>query len=354
MSHYGFGKVIDRGLDKADILRLVPEERLWRHYLGFDFEVGKTYKSPLRTDPGPSFSIFKSKYLGDKIMAKDHGGSFVGDIFDYIQFTEHVDFYNALVKINLDFGLGFPYNKERQMKFREHKANTKVTTTRVSTPKKSTPIIYESVHRPALQADLDYWGSFGISRATLNLYRVRCVGVLYCNGMCVYTNTPGDPCYEYYFPSGNRKYYRPFAQRMYKFRGNIDNLSDIQGFYQCSVAAPKVERKVGELLVLTKSLKDIMLFREYGIDAVAIHGETQKFDARFMAKLKRWYKKVVCVYDRDKGGMCGAKYLWKEYGVDWLFIRGAKDITDLYKKDKTKADEFIDKLRQQQTTTCVQ
>lgn len=348
---YDFTEIGGRELNRKNVLRLVSEDRLWRHYLGFSFVIGKTYKSPLRTDPTPSFSIYENA-LG-KIKAFDHGGGFAGDIIDYLQFTEHIDFYSALVKINNDFDLGLSYKRDRTMTFTEHKA----TTIDVRTSPKRTGVMYECVQRTALEADLGYWASYGITRGTLNLYGVRCVGLLRCNGVCCYTYQTENPCYMYPFPSGNAKYYWPYADKASKFRGNIDNGKDIQGYHQCRMD----KSNPGELLVLTKSLKDVMLFREYGIEAIAIHGETHKFNKDFIRHIRERYKVIVSLYDRDKSGMTGAKYLWKEYGVIPLFTpKGTgKDLTDMFKKEgKMKVDEFVEgrirRLTQPTRQQCVQ
>lgn len=351
---YDFGEIDRHVLNKENVMRLVPEDRLWRHYLGFDFEVGKTYKSPLRTDPTPSFSIFRARRLGDKIMARDHGGQFAGDIIDYICFTERVDFYTALIKINEDFGLGLRYTKvsrEGVPRFREHKVNPSEVP-RIEAAKKISGVIYEIVERPYLASDIGYWISYGITRHTLNQYGVRCVGVLYCNGMCCYTYQYDNPCYEYPFPSGNRKYYWPFAQeKSKKFRGNIDNEKDMQGYYQTRMS----KHEESNLLVITKSMKDVMLLHQYGVDAIAIHGENHRFNNDFIRHMKKYNKRVISLYDNDETGKRGAEYLCVNHQIEPYFIteESAKDITDLYKKDKKKADEFVMRLINTTTNTCV-
>lgn len=331
------GDIIDKQLTKANILRLISEEQLWRYYFG-NFDLNRTYISPLRDDSMPSFSIFWASRMG-KILGKDHNGSFLGDIFDFVGAKYKVEFTGSLIRVNNDLSLGL----DNCGCISDYTPNTRAP---ITTMPRIHRVIYESILRPPLEEDIVYWNSYGITKHTLNLYGVRPVGVLYCNGMCCYTYTQGDPCCEYKFPSGNRKYYRPFASKELKFRGNIDNDKDIQGYY-------KIREKKwikldewcnGEIIVLTKSMKDIMLLHEYNIDSMAIHGEQHKFKDDFIRHIKERYKKVVSLYDRDRSGMNGARRLWREYKIEPLFIKGAKDITDLYKKDKQKAEEFIIKI----------
>ena len=332
MGTFGFENLHLKELNKANVFRLVEQEVLWRHYLGFNFIIGNTYKSPFGDDKTPSFSIYYNAKQ-NKICAKDHRNIFSGDIIDFICFKEKIDFFSALIKINLDFNLGLSY-KEREINFTVNKVINPIVSP--VTPVKQKDIVYHTIYRSPSELDILYWKQYGISRKTLRMYNIFCVNVLYCNGVCIYTYTPEDPCYQYTFRSGNKKYYRPYAEKKDKFRGNVTNDTDIQGYYQCRVKEDYENKK----LVLTKSMKDIMLFREYDIDAMGIHGELQKFNKLFIEHLKRHYKIIYSLYDRDATGVMGAKYLWKTYNIIPIFIPKnlAKDLSDTY---KFKGEEVV-------------
>ena len=59
-------------VSKENILRLVSEEEIFRHFLGYDFKIGKTYKSPLREDNNPSFNVYYNPY--GELRFKDFNG----------------------------------------------------------------------------------------------------------------------------------------------------------------------------------------------------------------------------------------------------------------------------------------
>lgn len=206
--------------------------------------------------------------------------------------------------------------------------------------------------RPWTDKDLSYWLEYGITREILELYDVYCIErikIRKSDGkwVLVYSYTEDNPCYGYYFrQSRHIKCYFPFATGdQLRFVGNVNNYQDIQGYYQCNV---KKDKK-NILLILTKSMKDCMCLRGLGYEAMAIHGEAQYFYKDFIRHIKKYYPVVISLYDRDKTGMKGAKFLWKTYRIRPYFIPKrlvyAKDISDVHKVySRTKAEETMKEI----------
>lgn len=363
MSTYGFASLSDFEITPERILSKVSDTVLWRYYLGCDFEVGVSISARYRVDRTPSFFIYYNS-TKHKIYAKDYGkGGFEGDIFAYVQKVHGLNFYSALVKINLDFNLGFLYSPAKYQGGTVNIVSSdelkRLKSFERKHDRKYTKVQFKS--RQYSERDYEYWASYGISGATLRMYKVYAVQQLYLGGDSTYIYNPGRPCYAYYFP---KTYYREEEHaKCYfpcsppgslRFMGNASNLRDVQGYDQCAIARQPRER--GELLVLTKSMKDCMLFREFGIDAMASHGETQRFLDDFIRHIKGNYDRIISLYDRDASGIIGAKYLWKDYGIVPHFINkkyACKDISDLYKmhgKDTVKG--FIEQIANKQTSIC--
>jgi 5S rRNA maturation endonuclease (ribonuclease M5) len=87
----------------------------------------------------------------------------------------------------------------------------------------------------------------------------------------------------------------------------------------------------GSILIITKSLKDVMVLHEMGFDAVAASSETTFIPDDILETLKKKYKHILILYDRDPTGMKNARQLSKEYKLDAFFINKrfkAKDISD--------------------------
>lgn len=329
-----------------EILKRVNEGSLWRYYLGYDFELKKSYSSPLRVgDDNPSFNIYEDRR--GRLMFKDFGGEGThGDVFDFVGRRDSLSFFEALVKVNVDFklGLGKPehqiYAGSRPMSQREVKELGKFERTIAM---QVAPMIKAWI-RAFTEKDVEYWLQYGITLATLRTYDVHCLKKVEVNGRLVYQHSDDNPCYGYYFKATKHiKCYFPKSRQL-RFLGNANNYQDIQGYYQCNV------KKTGgnKLLILTKSMKDVMCLRELGYDAMAIHGEGQHFYGDFIRHIKKYYPKIISMYDRDKTGVKGMKLLWTTYGVSAIFIpkslakQGIKDISDMFKVlGRERTEEFL-------------
>lgn len=335
-------------LSAERILRLKPDWALWRHYLGCDYELGRSIRAPYRIDRSPSFCLTYNMLTG-KIIGRDYGkGGFHGDIFDYVQMIYKLDFYSALIRVNLDFGLGLRYSSS----YKESKGVTKADLEALEAfQAKYDQQISRVQYCPRYfeEEDIHYWTQYGISSATLFAYHVHAAQKVWLNDRLLYTYKQGDPCYVYFFPKTpyraetRAKCYWP-ARPQRRFITNASNDAEVQGYDQCGIS----EHKAGELLVLTKSMKDCMVFHEFGIDAMAPHGESQKLNADFVRHLRKYYKRIISLYDRDATGLKGARYLWKEYEIPPGFINKkykCKDVSDLFKAHgKQVTSNFIFEL----------
>lgn len=344
---YGFDEICLE-LNVSNILSKVSDEVLWRYYLGIEFELKKNYASPLRKgDNDPSFNLYLDRR--GRIMFKDFGGQGShGDIFEFLQLRDFLDFRQALVRVNVDFKLGLgnsqdqAYKGSKPMGVRMNKTLEKF---KDDFAIQTAPLI-NAYTRGWRNEDYAYWLQYGVTKENLQRYNVHCIKQIRINGVLVYTETSNNPCYGYYFPSSKHiKCYFPFATgRQPRFLGNVNNYQDIQGYYQCNVKKD-INNK---LLILTKSMKDVMCLREMGYEAMAIHGEGQHFYKDFIRHIKKYYPKIISMYDRDKTGVKGMLYLWRHYGISALFIpksmssQGIKDIADMYKiLGKERTEDFM-------------
>ena len=112
---------------------------------------------------------------------------------------------------------------------------------------------------------------------------------------------------------------------MRKWRGNLSSL-DIQGFEQLP--------EYGDLLIITKSLKDVMVLYEMGYDAIAPPSESSEIPEVVIYNIKRRFKKILVIYDRDATGMRFARSIVNKWKFDFAFINkkyNTKDISDFVK-----------------------
>lgn len=104
-------------------------------------------------------------------------------------------------------------------------------------------------------------------------------------------------------------------------------------------------------LVITKSLKDVMVLYEYGITAIAPCSENVFVTDVQYNKLKSKYKRIFLLYDNDLPGMQAMFKIKKAYSdLKILFLPrygGDKDISDFRKvHGHKKTLELINKTRE--------
>ena len=103
-----------------------------------------------------------------------------------------------------------------------------------------------------------------------------------------------------------------------------------------------------DLLILTSSLKEVMLLWEHGIKSVAIHGENSTFDKDFIRHIKKYCKNIKSLYDWDEAGEAAAEKLFDLYDIDYFtrpYYLNCKDISDCYKENKEDAIKFLKTIK---------
>ena len=96
---------IENELTIENILQRIDEWDIFRYYIGSDLKVGRAIQSPLRKDSSPSFTLFlnDSDHLKFKDFAVDYPDN--GPV-DFVMELFGLNYYDALLKISSDFGLG--------------------------------------------------------------------------------------------------------------------------------------------------------------------------------------------------------------------------------------------------------
>ena len=323
-------------IDKEFILDRVSQEEIFEKYLRINIVPGELFKSPLRDDNNPTCSI--KKYSSGIVWFKDWSGHFSGDCFSLVQFMYNCTFHEACKIIASDFNLiqNIQKNKKRRPKKLIAKTSRK---TKIR-------IIWEEYS----YLDLSYWGLFDIPLSVLKYYNVAPVKFLWVDDKLVYSYSVKDPAYGYWFSNDEIKVYFPYRDS-YRFLGNA---SCLQGYRQLPTK--------GKLLVITKSLKDVMFFYVMGISAVAPQTENTILSQSQYDELSTRFDEIIVIYDFDLAGVKGANKMKKAYGiVPKFFTNGrfntpiikGKDVTDISRNiGKQLAIETADKLIQSPTWFC--
>ena len=292
-----------------DLLEKVDDYTIYSYYLG-SFKPGKLMNSPLRNDDKmPSFAIFKTN-SGD-LLFKDHGTGVAGNALKFMKLYKGIQTRDEL-------------EKELLRIVRKTNVNTNIRKTTYNSIQ-NTPIEIGIVRQPFTEVDKKYWKQFHISIETLKKFNVFSIKYFLCNRVVRGTYKETSPMYAYKVYD-KFKIYRPLASKYTKWRTNLTN-RHVQG-------VAEIPKDGGDLLIITKSLKDVMCLYEMGINAIAASSETTFIPDDILDGLKRKWKHIVIIYDRDKTGMLKAREYNKQYGFDCLFVHkkfNSKDISDAVK-----------------------
>lgn len=317
-------------IDKKFILSKLSQEEIFERYLGVRVTFTGKVCSPLREDSNPTCTF--KQYRNGKIIFKDWGGHFEGNCIDVVMRIFNLGYWDACRKIAEDFNLvkdgraGKKYNKQPKQVEREVKDKSKI----------------QVMWRKYEDEDLAFWGSFGIQLPTLRKYQAGVVKHAWVNDALSYSYRKDDVCFGYYFSKHDFKLYFPMRDE-WRFIGNYTGL---QGYEQLPAT--------GDVLVITKSLKDVMFLYQMGIAAVAPASESSILTEEQYIELKGRFKQLVCLYDFDLTGLRSANKMKRVYGIPRVFLtngrfgfpnHGSKDITDYAKKNsRNKAEELLMKL----------
>ena len=293
-----------------DLLDKVDDYTIFSYYLG-QFKVNKLMNSPLRTDDKmPSFAIFKGS--NGALLFKDHGTGEAGNALKFIKLYRHIETREELERELL-----------RIVKSVNPNMNTRKNTYEYSTIPKETEI--GIVRQPFTQVDKDYWKQFHISLSTLKKFNVFSIKYFLCNRVVRGTYKDTNPMYAYKV-FDKFKIYRPLASKYTKWRTNLTN-RHVQGLAE-------LPKEGGNLLIITKSLKDVMCLYEMGFYAISASSETTFIPDDILAYLKKKWKHIVIIYDRDRTGMLKARGYSKMYKLHPVFVNKryrAKDVSDAVK-----------------------
>ena len=294
-----------------DLLDKVDDYTIYSYYLG-PFKPGKLMNSPLRNDDKmPSFAIFPTR--DGALLFKDHGTGVSGNALKFMKLYKGIQTRNEL---------------ERELLRIVRRANptSNVTTvTRTYTPSGESDI--GIVRQPFTEVDKRYWKQFHISIDTLKKFNVFSIKYYLCNRVVRGTYKDDSPMYAYKVYD-KFKIYRPLASKYTKWRTNLTN-RHVQGLAELPYEG-------GNILIITKSLKDVMCLSEMGINAVSPSSETTFIPEDILRSLRRKWKKIVILFDRDATGMKKAREYSKQYKLDAIFVHKkfkSKDISDAVKNN---------------------
>ncbi len=307
-------------LSKDQIFEKISEYDIWKYYCKNFEEINKSFCSELYNDRNPSCRI--QQLESGMLIYKDFGTGDTYTCFKYIMTKFGCNYHEALVIISNDFGLLKTSKIALKPSFILGREELKLA---IKPRVKSTISI---LARSWNLGDYNYWSKYGISFDLLESYNVYPCKHVYLHKddkTIIFTHTNSNPIYAYRF-TGEDKYsykiYKPLEpNKKYKWLFSGGSSTDIEGMDQLPL--------FGELLIITKSLKDCMVYSTLGYSAISLQGEGNKLDNQLVTKLLKRFTRIVVQYDNDEQGEKSAYKLQESYNFSIFTVPPISKCKDL-------------------------
>lgn len=318
-------------LQEADMVTLneiyskVSEYDLWKRYCSNFKELNESFLSDLYNDTNASCRIKQNK-IG-KLYYVDYGsGDYYNNIIEYLEIKYNCTFKECINIITTDFNI-------RKINYSVNKGmnNTRLEEVLLVKPKTDIQIL----EQPFNLADYKYWSQYGLTLEDVtngDIIVPKYVFLTNSKGCFRYEYKKNNPIYAYkeydidYNFLGYRIYF-PFEHKSRKWMNNAQSHDVIQGI--------KGLKQTGDLLIITKSLKDVLVLRKMGYDVISLSSENVSLSQEIYDKLKLRFKKIISLYDNDETGKKYANKLLEIYNIESIYIPielECKDISDVVVK----------------------
>lgn len=318
--------------DKIDSLLIF--ERYCSGFIKLDYK----FSSEIRTDPNPSCSI---TWLNGDYLYHDFGNGDSLRAINYVMCKFNINYFEALYKIQCDFNLDLnPTLLLKQLKSNYLDVENK--NSNINNSKQKQPKIIEIKRRSFSNIDKLYWyDRYAIHSETLNKLKIIPIKEFWINRIN-YLAEKQSYSYDYYWENGvfRRKLYQPNLPTDHgKWYSNGGLIVQGEGCLPYK----------GDLLIITKSLKDVAALYELGYTAIAPTSESSWLPESYFIKQAKRFDRLVILFDNDKTGKQKAEAFSYKYTLPYIEIpieiKGCKDISDtIYSKGFDFAKNLIKEL----------
>lgn len=303
-------------LSKSEILSKVTELEIFRFYCVPFAQTEKKFSSELRTDNDPSCSI--KQMPSGRYIYRDHKEGKTLTCFQYVQEKFNCTENEALNIIAADFNFRSRIPLVPSLNY--------VGLADTPLRKAENQITRIPIKKRNWNTKDTYWSQYHITQEILDLYNVLPLSHMWTQMgnelYLTYRYSSIDPAYSYEHGDGLRKVLRPFASRDKKWRSNIPR-HIFSGFDQLD--------PTGDVLVITKSLKDVMIWRMAGINSISPQGESIRLTEGFINLLYSRFTRILVNYDNDKAGLENMALIKDEFGLQGFTMPQEKDPSDFVK-----------------------
>lgn len=297
-------------IDKEQILRRTQDGLdVFSHYLGFEVNLHRNFRSPFYDDKRASCHIFFDK-KSSSYKYYDHGDTaYSGDCFWFVSelcgLDLKADFPEVLKTIIRDLGLYIldedkdtPKEKKREYHKRESQYAPSKSMQRELRAERLEEHPYEFETIPFDPNLLNYWAHYGIYEDTLRRFRVECIkhykSVSGEGRIFELLSSPTEPMFAY-IGSGYVKIYRPHSSKIRFLYGGRMPATYCFGMEQIP--------SKGDMLFITGGEKDVMSLSAHGFNAICFNSETAQIPESIIEGLSLRFRHIILLYDSDETGI---------------------------------------------------
>lgn len=328
---YGTQNIKPLELTSEWLFDRINQEDVFLRYFGF-CDLNSKYCNPLRPDQNPDCRFY---WYNGVLFFNDIARKKAYTCINVVMEIEALSYRKALDKIYsvfIDNGNISQINTNRTLRSKQ----TKDIKCKV---------------QPFTETDIQYLKSFGITSEFCKKAKWFSIKHYWIDGKLQYTYSDYNPCIGYYFEGRWKLYF--YKNKFWRFLGNT-NKNDIQGY--------NILPESGEILVITKSFKDIGTLYEQNIPSIAPQAESIVIQKDIMSNLKQRFKFIYTLMDYDNAGIHLSWEMRKLYNTKPLFFTdklwnrkggymGCKDASDYYKKfGKFEFEKLIENAK---TIYCI-
>jgi hypothetical protein len=306
---------IEPTITKEFLLKAHPEEQYMSYYLGVPI-TKKLFKSPLRVDHRETCSFYKNDKTG--LRYKDFGNGVNYGFIDVVMHRFNCTYHKALRIIASDFNLINTRGQDKVTVVPDYKG----TVLNANGPCDIKVEVKEFTIK-----ELEWWQGFGINKQLLEEGSVYSLKSVFLNNVPSFFSSDKCPIYGYFLGhEDNRELWKIYFPTKIKYRFLL-NTSKLQGVHMLP--------KKADLIIITKSMKDVLTLRSHGYYAVAPQSENSYPKKEQMEAIAKRFNHILVFLDNDRAGLKAMSALRKMYRVKFFAIphsHKVKDISDFHKK----------------------
>ena len=326
-------------IDKEQILLLTQGGlNVFSHFLGFEVNLHRNFRSPFYDDKRASCHIFYDR-KSSSYKFYDHGDTtYSGDCFWFVATMRGLnlktDFPEVLKVIIQELGLYSLYGGEE---YYRHAAPTYkspvISGPKTDITKNTEERSYSFEIQPFDDGLLNYWAHYGIHEDTLRRFCVRSLkryeSVSAEGRKFELYGSPTEPMFAY-IGNGYVKIYRPHSPKIRFLYGGLMPATYCFGMEQIPAK--------GDMLFITGGEKDVLSLYAHGFNAICFNSETAQIPTSIIESLQLRFRHIILLYDADETGVREA-HKQSEHLVEYKVLnlslplsgtKSEKDISDFF------------------------